>query len=64
MATNQVEKANRFRELHEAPGAFVIANAWDAGSARILAGVGFSRWRRRAVPRPALSAGGTVDHAR
>jgi 2-methylisocitrate lyase-like PEP mutase family enzyme len=38
---DQSEKANRFRALHAAPGAFVIANAWDAGSARILAGVGF-----------------------
>jgi 2-methylisocitrate lyase-like PEP mutase family enzyme len=35
------EKIRRFRELHEGPGAFVIANAWDAGSARILAGLGF-----------------------
>jgi 2-methylisocitrate lyase-like PEP mutase family enzyme len=37
----QSEKAARFRALHEAPGHFVIANAWDAGSARILAGLGF-----------------------
>ena len=35
------EKALRFRKLHEGPGAFLIANAWDAGSARILAGLGF-----------------------
>ena len=39
---SQLDKANRFRALHAAPGAFVIANAWDAGSARILAGVGFA----------------------
>jgi 2-methylisocitrate lyase-like PEP mutase family enzyme len=39
--TTQSEKAARFRALHEGPGAFVIANAWDAGSARILAGLGF-----------------------
>ena len=38
---SQLDKANRFRALHASPGAFVIANAWDAGSARILAGVGF-----------------------
>jgi 2-methylisocitrate lyase-like PEP mutase family enzyme len=38
---SQLDKANRFRALHAAPGAFVIGNAWDAGSARILAGVGF-----------------------
>src|SRR5690242_6771708 len=30
----------RFRALHER-GIFVIANAWDAGSARVLAGLGF-----------------------
>lgn len=36
------EKIRRFRKRHEDPGAFVIANAWDAGSARILAGLGFA----------------------
>lgn len=35
------DKAQHFRALHARPGAFVIANAWDAGSARILAGLGF-----------------------
>jgi 2-methylisocitrate lyase-like PEP mutase family enzyme len=34
------DRVARFRELH-ARGIFVIANAWDAGSARILAGLGF-----------------------
>ena len=29
---NQIDKANRFRALHAAPGAFVIANAWDAAT--------------------------------
>jgi 2-methylisocitrate lyase-like PEP mutase family enzyme len=42
MTTSQAEKAARFRALHERPGHFVIANAWDAGSARILAGLGFA----------------------
>jgi 2-methylisocitrate lyase-like PEP mutase family enzyme len=37
----QSEKADRFRALHEGPGAFVIPNPWDVGSARILAGLGF-----------------------
>jgi 2-methylisocitrate lyase-like PEP mutase family enzyme len=41
MAASQSDKAARFRALHHAPHAFVIANAWDAGSARILAGLGF-----------------------
>src|SRR5712675_2675002 len=41
MRITQQEKAARFRELHDGPGAFVIPNPWDAGSARILAGLGF-----------------------
>jgi 2-methylisocitrate lyase-like PEP mutase family enzyme len=41
MATNQHDKAIRFRELHQAPGTFVIANAWDGGSARVLQGLEF-----------------------
>ncbi len=35
------DRVTRFRALH-ASGIFVIANAWDAGSARVLAGLGFS----------------------
>ena len=41
MASSQSEKAARFRALHEGPDAFVIPNPWDAGSARILAALGF-----------------------
>lgn len=41
MTITQAEKAARFKALHEGPRAFVIANPWDAGSARILAGLGF-----------------------
>lgn len=41
MGTSQTEKAARFRALHQGPRALVIANPWDAGSARILAGLGF-----------------------
>jgi len=37
----QVEKAERFRALHEGPGAFVIPNPWDAGTAKILTQMGF-----------------------
>lgn len=36
------EKAGRFRALHAAPGAFVIPNPWDAGSARLLEAMGFA----------------------
>ncbi|HEY6925653.1 MAG TPA: isocitrate lyase/phosphoenolpyruvate mutase family protein [Steroidobacteraceae bacterium] len=39
--TTQQEKATRFRSLHQAAGVFVIANAWDGASARILTGLGF-----------------------
>jgi 2-methylisocitrate lyase-like PEP mutase family enzyme len=41
MAISQSDKAKRFRALHEAPGAFVIPNPWDAGSARVLTALGF-----------------------
>jgi 2-methylisocitrate lyase-like PEP mutase family enzyme len=41
MSVTQNEKAARFRALHDGPGAFVIPNPWDAGSARMLAGLGF-----------------------
>jgi 2-methylisocitrate lyase-like PEP mutase family enzyme len=53
MSATQNEKARRFRALHKlpimadatieaaGPGAFIIPNPWDAGSARILAGIGF-----------------------
>jgi 2-methylisocitrate lyase-like PEP mutase family enzyme len=37
----QAEKATAFRALHERPGAFVIPNPWDAGTARLLASLGF-----------------------
>jgi 2-methylisocitrate lyase-like PEP mutase family enzyme len=41
MAMTQSEKASRFRALHQGRGAFVIPNPWDAGSAKILAELGF-----------------------
>jgi 2-methylisocitrate lyase-like PEP mutase family enzyme len=41
MAVSQSDKAARFRALHQGPGAFVIPNPWDAGSARMLAALGF-----------------------
>lgn len=40
-APGQVAKAAAFRALHARPGAFVIPNPWDAGTACILAGFGF-----------------------
>ena len=53
MSPAQAEKALKFRALHKlaaklgapiespSPGAFIIPNPWDAGSARILSGLGF-----------------------
>ena len=38
---NTAPKAERFKALHRS-GCFVIPNAWDAGSTRILAGQGFA----------------------
>jgi 2-methylisocitrate lyase-like PEP mutase family enzyme len=39
--TSQAERGNRFVALHARPGAFVIPNPWDIGTARMLAGLGF-----------------------
>lgn len=41
MSTTREEKVKVFRALHAGPGAFVMPNPWDAGSARLLAGMGF-----------------------
>src|SRR5690554_5139866 len=32
----------KFRELHAGPGAFIIPNPWDIGSAKQLSSLGFS----------------------
>jgi 2-methylisocitrate lyase-like PEP mutase family enzyme len=37
----QAEKAVRFQALHQRSEPFVIGNPWDAGTARILTGLGF-----------------------
>jgi 2-methylisocitrate lyase-like PEP mutase family enzyme len=37
----QLEKAELFRTLHQRPGAFIIPNPWDAGTAKLLAAMGF-----------------------
>jgi len=38
---SQQEKAAAFKALHEQPGAFVIPNPWDEGTARMLASFGY-----------------------
>jgi 2-methylisocitrate lyase-like PEP mutase family enzyme len=40
VAASQIEKAETFQNLHEGEP-FVIPNPWDAGSARVLQGLGF-----------------------
>lgn len=37
----QAERATTFRALHERPGAFIIPNPWDAGTAKLLVAAGF-----------------------
>ena len=39
--TEQMAKAAAFQALHEQPGAFVIPNPWDVGTARLLEHLGF-----------------------
>lgn len=41
MPLSTTAKAQRLLALHQSPRAFVVANAWDAGSARLLQGLGF-----------------------
>lgn len=39
--TSQRQRAERFRDLHRGPGMLVLPNPWDAGSAKMLASLGF-----------------------
>ena len=39
--STQAEKAERFHALHRGAEPFILGNAFDVGSARILAGLGF-----------------------
>src|SRR5882762_3884375 len=40
-AEDQYRRAEAFASLHAAPDVFVIANAWDAGTAKIFTALGF-----------------------
>ena len=55
MTITQHDKAARFQALHQGPGAFVIPNPWDVGSAKILAGFGF-----RALATSSAAAAGAL----
>lgn len=41
MSTARIEQARKFRQLHQEAGCFVIPNAWDIGSAKVLEAAGF-----------------------
>src|ERR1700710_2372617 len=41
MPITLADKAVRFAQLHRGPSVFVMPNAWDAGTAQILAQLGF-----------------------
>lgn len=41
-STTQHQRAVAFRRLHELPEPFVVANAWDAGTARLLTRTGYA----------------------
>jgi 2-methylisocitrate lyase-like PEP mutase family enzyme len=41
MENSQYTKANAFKNLHDRDGIFVAPNPWDAGSAKMLAALGF-----------------------
>jgi 2-methylisocitrate lyase-like PEP mutase family enzyme len=60
VSVTQNEMAARFRALHDGPGAFVIPNPWDIGSARILAGLGFQALATSSAA--SASALGRRDH--
>ena len=70
--TSQADKAAAFKALHAAPGAFVIPNPWDVGSAKILALAGYkalattSAGMAWALGRPDGGVGrdGALAHAR
>ena len=40
-AEDQYRRAETFTSLHAGPDVFVIANAWDAGTAKIFTALGF-----------------------
>jgi 2-methylisocitrate lyase-like PEP mutase family enzyme len=41
MTTDQADKAQRFLELHRPGDPLLLPNAWDLGSAKLLASIGF-----------------------
>jgi len=46
MSTPTADKATRFAALHKGPATFVMPNAFDAGTAQILAQLGGRTYSR------------------
>src|SRR5258708_2205973 len=67
----QKEKAEVFRALHQRDRAFIIPNPWDAGTARLLAHLGFEALATtsagfafsRGRPDGGMTRDETLDHA-
>ena len=53
-SATQAERYERFRQLHERPEGFVMPNAWDAGSAKLFASLGFQAIATRSIARLSL----------
>jgi 2-methylisocitrate lyase-like PEP mutase family enzyme len=66
----QAEKSAVFQELHRRPGTFIIPNPWDAGTARLLASLGFEALATTSLGlantwgRAIVSAGEIIDNCR
>ncbi|MEV2214663.1 isocitrate lyase/phosphoenolpyruvate mutase family protein [Streptomyces sp. NPDC050997] len=71
-ATDQYRRAVTFHSLHEGPDPFVVPNPWDAGTARVLTGLGFSALATTGaglahgcgLPDGSLTRGHVLDNAR
>jgi 2-methylisocitrate lyase-like PEP mutase family enzyme len=59
VTTDQATKAARFRALHERPEPLLLPNPWDAGTARLLASLGFE-----ALATTSLGVANTAGRAR
>jgi 2-methylisocitrate lyase-like PEP mutase family enzyme len=57
----QAEKAAIFQELHRRPGTFIIPNPWDAGTARLLASLGFEALATTSLGLANIHGRGTVS---
>ena len=57
----QEQKAAAFRALHERAGAFIIPNPWDAGTAKLLAALGFEALATTSLGRRRVPSGDATE---